>query len=108
MSIEDNKAIVRRWQYEVLNARNLDLFDKVIHPNYMLHDSNIHGREAARAAFSDSMKNPPETFENLDMFGEGDKVVSRWTNQVGDKRYKGISIFRIAEEMIICTSFNFN
>lgn len=47
------------------------------------------------------MKNPPDNFENLDMFGEGDKVVSRWINQVGGKSYKGISVFRIAEGKII-------
>lgn len=52
MSIEENKSIIRHWQYEILNARNLDLFDEVIHPDYILHGSNIvaskrHGRHSA-------------------------------------------------------------
>jgi predicted SnoaL-like aldol condensation-catalyzing enzyme len=101
MSIEANKALVRRWQYDVLNARNFDLFDEVIHPSYVLHDANIHGREAARVLFRDWMSGSSGSFTILDMFGEGDKVVSRWTSQDGDKRWKGISIFRIAEGKII-------
>jgi predicted SnoaL-like aldol condensation-catalyzing enzyme len=101
MSIEANKALVRRWQYDVLNAHSFDLFDDVLHPNFVLHDANVHGREAARALFKEWMSNPSGRFESLDMFGEGDKVVSRWVLQDGDKRWKGISIFRIAEGKII-------
>jgi hypothetical protein len=35
------------------------------------------------------------------MFGQDDKIVSRWMRVETDKRYKGISIFRIAEGKII-------
>ena len=101
MSTETNKAIVRRWQNEVLGGRKFDLIDQVLHPNYVLHDNNINGRDAARVAFSEMMTNPAYDFQNMDTVAEGDKVVSRWISSDGDKRYKGISIFRIADGKII-------
>ena len=101
-STEENKAIVRRWQEVVLEQRRFDLLDEVIHPDYVMHDANIHGREEARALFTEWYANGPAAeFSNLDMFGQDDKIVSRWMRVVSDKRYKGISIFRIAEGKII-------
>jgi len=102
MSIEDNKAIVRRWQEVVLNQRRFDLLDEVLHPDYVFQDANIHGREEARAMFTEWFGHGPASqFTNLDMFGEDDKIVSRWERAASSPPSKGISIFRIAEGKII-------
>ena len=39
MSLEENKAIVRRW-IEAYNKRNLD-FDKFIAPDYVDHTNKV-------------------------------------------------------------------
>ncbi len=102
MSIEENKAIVRCWQEVVLEQRRFDLLDEVLHPDYVFEGANIHGREEARAMFTEWYgQGPTAKFTNHDMFGQDDKIVSRWERAVGDLHYRGISIFRIADGKII-------
>lgn len=38
MSLEQNKAIVRRWIEEVWSQKNVDLVDELIHPDHTYHD----------------------------------------------------------------------
>ena len=37
MSVEENKAIIRRWIVEVLHKGHLDIVDKMVGSNYGLH-----------------------------------------------------------------------
>lgn len=100
MSIEENKAIVARFQEEVLNGRRLDLVDDVIHPDYVLNNGLVKGREVARQGFAEMMANPESHYKIIDVIGEGDKVVTRWEATEGGKRWKGLSIFRIEDGKI--------
>ncbi len=83
-SLEENKALVRRWLDEVFTRGNLDRVSELFAPNYTLHDPSfpggIYGPEgvkryvgAYRAAFPDAR------FGVEDQLAEGDMVATRWT-----------------------------
>ena len=114
MSVEENKAIAKRWNEEVYNTGNVDVIDELAAANYIQYAQN-QDREAykqgvikARAAFSDG----GITIE--DTIAEGDKVVVRWTmhgTHIGEfwgipptgKKFtmSGISIYRIEDGKIV-------
>jgi steroid delta-isomerase-like uncharacterized protein len=89
MSVEDNKALIRRFVDRVFNQNDLSALEEFLADDYVLHDSwdtnsgrVVRGAEgfremtkACHAAFSGQKI----TIE--DMFAEGDKVVTRWTSQ---------------------------
>ena len=50
MSLEENKALVRRW-IEAYNQRNLDLFDEFIAPDYVDHTNKVD-KEGLRQLFT--------------------------------------------------------
>jgi len=84
MSIEDNKAIARRYWVEGWNKGNLAVFDELLAPGFVLHDPGfpepIHGPEGFKqyyAVYSTAFPGNQITVE--DYFAEGDTVVSRWT-----------------------------
>jgi hypothetical protein len=35
MSVEENKAVARRWNKEIINGQQLDAFDQVLHKDYV-------------------------------------------------------------------------
>jgi C-1 hydroxylase len=47
MSLEENKAIVRRF-IEAYNKRNLDLLDDLVAPDYVDHTNKIQGLESLK------------------------------------------------------------
>jgi len=74
MSLEENKAIVRRLN-DAYNKNNWDLLDDLVSPDYFDHTSQLQGLEPlkqrmklGRLAFTDYH----ETIE--DIIAEGDKV----------------------------------
>ena len=78
MSLEENKAIVRRW-IESYNKHNLDSFDEFIAPDYIDH---IHhgGPEGVKQVFNMAFKAFPDWHETIeDIIAEGDKVWVRLT-----------------------------
>lgn len=82
MSLEENKAIAKRWNDEVWNKGNLAVIDELADDGYVNHANNDSDREAfrqfataARAAFSGA------SMAMEDMLAEGDKVAVRWTIQ---------------------------
>jgi steroid delta-isomerase-like uncharacterized protein len=84
MSAEENKAIVRRYYEDVLNAGNIDALEELAVAQYDEHDplpgqanglAGLRQRvEMLRSAFR-----PHFTIE--DIIAEQDKVVVRWTNR---------------------------
>lgn len=83
MSIENNKAILRRITDEAWNRGDLAVLDELIHREFVRHTplrpDGIHGVEgfkqhvaSARAAFPDAV------FVIEDEIAEGDRVVNRW------------------------------
>ncbi len=118
MSIEENKAIVRRWMEEVWNEGKLEALDELIGPDYVLHgaaDPDLpRGPEGAKqltAAFRTAFPDLQGTIE--DLIAEGERVVCRWTARAthGGEfagipathrpvTFSGIEIVRIADGRI--------
>jgi predicted ester cyclase len=72
MSLEENKAIVRRW-IEAYNKRNLD-FDEFIAPQYFDHTNQVDA-EGVKQLFSMGFKAFSDWHETIeDIIAEGDKV----------------------------------
>ena len=78
MSLEENKAIVRRF-VEAYNKRNLDLFDDLLAPDYFDHTSQV-GPEGLKQLMNMAFKAFPDFHETIeDIIAEGDKVWARIT-----------------------------
>jgi predicted ester cyclase len=83
MSIEENKAVVRRFFEELLSTDNFAVADEILSPGFRFHFAGSpepldleHYKEflvARRAAF------PDRRFLVEDMIAEGDKVSARFT-----------------------------
>ncbi len=103
MSTEVNKEIARRWHEEVFNHRNFAAIDQFLHPNYVGHRDNTQGLTAAREGFIKLLKDTPDLHLHIDdVIAEGDKVVTRWTWQEGERvTWTGISIHRFEDGKII-------
>ena len=78
MTLEENKAIVRRF-IEAYNKRNLDLFDDLLAPDYYDHTSKV-GVEGLKQLMNIAFKAFPDFHETIeDIIAEGDKVWARIT-----------------------------
>ncbi len=78
MSLEENKAIVRRW-IESYNKHNLDSLDEFLAPDYIDH---IHhgGPEGVKQVFNMAFNAFPDWHESIEeMIAEGDTVWARLT-----------------------------
>jgi predicted ester cyclase len=89
MSIEENKAVVRRY-IEELNQRNASVIDEVIAESLTiqtLHHSpaftpEAAGREAVRRGYLRNIMAFPDYRVTIEeMLAEGDRVVLYWTNR---------------------------
>jgi C-1 hydroxylase len=73
LSLEENKAIVRRF-VEAYNSRNLDLIDDFVAPDYVDHTNKVD-REGLRQLFRIGLKAFPDWHETIeDIIAEEDKV----------------------------------
>jgi serine phosphatase RsbU (regulator of sigma subunit)/predicted ester cyclase len=93
---ENNKALVRRFVEEVLNAGNLDVADELLAPDFVDHDvipGKVAGIEDVKrniaelqASFSDYH------FSIEEQVAEGDKVVTRtiFNGTHDQKEYRGV------------------
>ena len=73
MSLEENKALVRRW-IDVYNTHNLDAFDEFIAPEYYDHTNKVD-KEGLRQLFTMGFTGFPDWHETIeDIIAEGDKV----------------------------------
>lgn len=80
MSVEANKALVRRYIAE-LNRGNLAILDEVLAPDYRLNGEAV-GREGGRQ-YSTAMRAAFPGLQSTieDLVAEGDAVVMRYTRQ---------------------------
>ena len=92
-TLADNKAVVRRFVDEVLNAQDPHAVDQLVAEDFVEHGAApgaLWGREGLKrtlAVFLDSFRDLRVAIE--DMVAEGDKVVVRTTTEatyVGDPR----------------------
>ncbi len=74
MSLEENKAIVRRF-IEAYNKQNLDSLDEFVAQDYVDHTNKIQGLEGLKQLMSMGIKGVPDWHETIeDIIAEGDKV----------------------------------
>lgn len=80
MSVEENKALIRRGVEEGWNKQNVDIFDELAASDVVHHDWNTRGLKAFKQAISADMTAFPDVHLTIeDMIAEGDKVVVRYT-----------------------------
>jgi predicted ester cyclase len=83
MSLEDNKAIVRRAYEDGLNNRDWSIIDEVFDPDYVCRvpgQAPIQGRDDFKASLASFMDAFPDIqFVVEDQLAEGDKVTTRWS-----------------------------
>ena len=106
MSVEENKALVRREQEELWNhTGNLDVAMELFAPEQV---------EAARQEAADFRGGFPDVVSTIeDLIAEGDKVVARWRSRATHRgeyagvpptgeqvEFTGISVYRIEEGKI--------
>ena len=74
MSLEENKAIVRRF-IEAYNKQNLDSLDEFVAPDYVDHANQIRGLDGLKQIMNMGLKGVPDWHETIeDIIAEGDKV----------------------------------
>ncbi len=84
MVLEANKAVVRRYYEEVLNAGDVSALAALAVADYAEHDP-LPGQRAGREGLRERVEmlrsafRPHFTIE--DIIAEGDKVAVRWTNR---------------------------
>lgn len=84
MSMEKNKAVIRRYYEEILNRGDIEVLSEIAVPDYVENDP-LPGQGTAFAGLKDRVEmlrgalNPHYTIE--DLVAEGDKVVVRWTQR---------------------------
>jgi predicted ester cyclase len=78
MSVEENKAAVRRFYEEVSNKKNMALIPELIAPNYVLHSTpEVKGPEGVKNYLTPVFTAFPDWREKIDyMFAEGDLVAT--------------------------------
>lgn len=81
MSISNNKSIVRRYYEEVLNMRQLQVFDELASPNFVSYLPN--GQEISPEIYKQVITGTLSAIPDLivtieDQIAERDKVVTRW------------------------------
>jgi len=83
MSVEENKAVVRRVWEEVANQKNLALVDELYAANFVFHRAgmeDIRGPEGLKQLLTTFLTAFPDLhFTIEDLVAEGDKVVDRVT-----------------------------
>jgi predicted SnoaL-like aldol condensation-catalyzing enzyme len=105
MSVEQNKAVVRRFMTEILAGGNLDLVDELLAPNYVNRMSGTD-RAATKVLFATLRSALPGLrmqIENL--VAEGDAVVARFTMETTNAENKtlarGLTYYRLANGKIV-------
>jgi steroid delta-isomerase-like uncharacterized protein len=119
VSIEENKAIVRRWSEELWSQGKIDIVDEIVSPDYVRHDPGdpfpARGREDVKRLVTMLRTMLPDlTITVEDIIGEGDKVMIRYTGVATDTegfmgkpptgietRTAAMQLFRLANGQIV-------
>jgi predicted ester cyclase len=117
MSIEENKAIARRWMEEVWSKGNLAAIDELLAADFVFNYAPpgvAPDREGYKRTVTILCAPLPGPYTIEDMVAEGDKVVIRWAGRLTHKgefmgiaptgkevTITGISIIRIVGGKIV-------
>ena len=81
MATKENKNTVLRFWQEVFNRRKLELIDSLFADDYVYHGAagqDVRGREGLKQFLSVYFNAFPDLHAEVeDVFGEGDKILSR-------------------------------
>ncbi len=83
MSVQQNKAVVRRGLLDMWSTGNLSILEELIAPTYVMHDvaGDFNGVEAYHQFFTLYRNAFPDLhFTVDDQVGEGDFVATRWSS----------------------------
>jgi predicted SnoaL-like aldol condensation-catalyzing enzyme len=110
MSVEENKAVVRRWNEEAISGQHLELFDELPHPDYANRSgtespwaTGIQGLDQAKSSFGEMLRTTP-TFKAVieDIIAEGDKVAIRMTfYEEGKPIANAMTFYRLSDGKIV-------
>ena len=74
MSVEENKALVRRFM-QAYNDREMDIFEELVAEDYIDHVFEQTGRDALKSLFTMAFEGFPDWYEAIeDIIAEGDRV----------------------------------
>jgi steroid delta-isomerase-like uncharacterized protein len=84
MTVEQNKALIRKWIEQGWNAHNPAIADEIYAPNFTQHEPfapiPVTGVEALKQYVAGFLGAFPDLHFTIgDLFGEGDRVVWRFT-----------------------------
>jgi predicted SnoaL-like aldol condensation-catalyzing enzyme len=103
-SLEQNKAVVRRFMTEVLQGGKLDLVDVILAPDYINTTMGNVDRKAFKGMLA-AIKSAGPTFTIKELIAEGDAVVARFTVEMtsgGEKKTaQGLSYYRVVYGQIL-------
>jgi len=93
VSVEENKALIRRVFEEVLNQRNVAVIDEAFAPDSVDH-SAWEGQAPGPAGVKEAVSGVLDMFPDLrvtieSVIGEGDHVATRETDRL---RFRGCSL----------------
>ena len=114
LSLEENKAIVRRL-FEVFDKKNLDLLGELVAQDYVDHPRQFQGLENYKQHLSLWFKSFPDSHETIeDIVAEGDRVCIRIKGAATHKgeyrglaptgkkiTWKSVSIYRIVDGKVV-------
>jgi steroid delta-isomerase-like uncharacterized protein len=126
VSVEENKALARRWFEDLFNTGDLEVADEIIAPDHVNHDPTLpdippgsEGQKQVVNLYRGAFTNAHISVE--EQLAEGDKVVTRWRgsgthqgefmgvppsgNQV---RVTGITINRVSDAKIVESWTNYD
>jgi predicted ester cyclase len=106
MSLEENKAIIRKW-VKTINLRDFTVLDEFIAPDYVDHTNQLRGMEDVRQFYIGAFKDFPDLQRTIeDIIAEGDKVwvhVKITGTSLAGKKIESevVTIFRIVNRKIV-------
>jgi predicted ester cyclase len=106
MSIEENKAVVRRYINDVLAGGNVDLVDDLLAANYVNRGMGGMDRAAFKAWLTAASAGPGGRMEIEDLVAEGDAVVARFSYAItlptgAEITARGLTFYRLADGRIV-------
>ena len=106
MSIEHNKAVVRRFITQVLVGGDVDLVDELLNPSYVNRGMGDMDRATFKGWLAAASAGPGGRMEIVDLVGEGDAVVARFNYAItlpsGEAiSARGLTYYRLADGLIV-------
>jgi predicted ester cyclase len=102
-TLEQNKAVVRRFMTEVLQGGNLDLVDEILAPDYVNTTMGNVDRTAFKGMLG-ALRSAGMTFTIKELVAEGDAVVARFTvtiSHAGEKKSAmGLTYYKLVNGKI--------